>query len=100
MKVGTNVHITHEALAYRDTSYNESIIKDELTRGLAEFLVKECKDEVEKREVNYGTAISFSLKLHVYTKKQHRKIVKALDEAYGRGFTNELLKGEQYEKEI
>ena len=68
-------------------------IAQDLSKGLAKFLVEEYKDEITNREVRHGIAISFSLVFHVYTKKQHIKIVKALDEAYGEAFTNELLKG-------
>ena len=93
MKVGMDFRVAKGALLLGDKDWIEDKIDRNLTKGLADFLFKEFKSEVIDTEVNYGTAVSFSLSFHVYTKKQHIKIVKALDEAYGEGFTSELLGG-------
>ena len=93
MRVGSRAQVTRELLERTDSDYIKSTVKSELIQGVAQFLVKELKDEVLERDVNRMTSMNFSLVLHVYTKKQHIKIVKALDEAYGEAFTSELLKG-------
>ena len=93
MKVGMQTQVTRELLERAGVSYIKSTVKENLIKGLSQFLVEELKDEIINREVNHGISMNFSLSLHVYTKKQHIKIVKALDEAYGGAFTSELLKG-------
>ena len=93
MRIGCNYVVSKDLLNQQKFDPNP-YIEEGLIEGFSKELVKNFKDEIVATDSrSYRETVSFSLNLFVYTKKQHRVIVKALLEHYEDDEVARIMRG-------